>query len=90
MIFMIGYRSSQWWNQPHNDKKNHLCHVFVNFVAFRSPSFNLFFFPSPPPQPPTRMIIIKVSVWLFEPENGSQRPKRPRVSNLFTQPCALN
>ena len=44
MIFMIGYRSSQWWNQPHNDKKNHLCHVFVNFVAFRSPSFNLFFF----------------------------------------------
>ena len=88
MIFMIGYKSTQWWNQPHNDKTT-ISIMSLSTLLLFIPLLLIYFFSSPPPKPPTRIIIIKVSIWLFEPENGSQPPKRPRVSNLLPNPVLL-
>ena len=49
MIFMIGYRSSQWWNQPHNDKKTISVMSLSTLLLFiLLPLIYFFSFPSSP------------------------------------------
>ena len=49
MIFMIGYKSTQWWNQPHNDKTT-ISIMSLSTLLLFIPLLLIyfFFFPSSP------------------------------------------